>query len=246
MIPSFSIRNKEKNIIVITGLTMETDEYLPEDAWVNSYYNFKYSDCITINIIQRITTQEDSVYTTIFNRHDILLDESIVELPQDGLYGITHIILPTVDWLKTTIQDDPTFIEEYSGVYVTDGIKIYKYLDGQYLEISPDDILNIPTDKTTISKASNYTFSIWKLQECYILLCNTIFSSGMLKCSKYIDSNLTMKRDIAWMTINVIKYYLSFGQLYEAQRVLEEINYCQGLCGNLPNTYKNSFDCGCS
>lgn len=246
MVPSFSIKNKEKNIIIITGLTMSTDEYLPEDSWVNSYYNFKYSDCITINIIQRITTSDTSVYITLFNMHDILLDESIVELPQDGLYGVTHIILPTVDWLKTTIQDDPTFIEEYKEVYVTDGAKIYKYFDGQYLEITSEQILEIPTDKTTISKASNYTFSIWKLQECFIFLCNKIFQTGMLKCSKYVDTNLTMKRDIAWMTINVIKYYLGFGQLYEAQRVLEQINYCQGLCGDLSSTYKNIFDCGCT
>ena len=48
------------------------------------------------------------------------------------------------------------------------------------------------------------------------------------------------------MGINVIKYMVQFNMLAEAQRILEMLEGCNGICsGNSSNTNKSS-GCGCS
>lgn len=246
MILNFSIKNKEKNIIVITGLTQEGNEYLPEDSWIVRYYNYKYTDCVTINLIQRITTEGTITFKTYFNKHDIWLDESVVELPQDGLYQITHMVIPTVEWLQNIIEVNPETLKEYENIFVSDGNKIYQYIDQQLQEVTVELIAEINTNKTTISRGRNNTFSIWNLQKCYIQLCNLILQQKPLKCVKHIDNDIIFNRDLAWMTINMIKYYLGFGQIYEAQRILEQVNYCNGICKESKYKPKYQNNCGCS
>lgn len=62
-------------------------------------------------------------------------------------------------------------------------------------------------------------------------MCNEILNMNLLKCkSKNADlDNLIFKRDFVWMTINVIKYSVSLGQYAEAQRILEQVNTCNGF-----------------
>lgn len=174
------------------------------------------------------------------------MDESIITLPDDGLYNINHIVLPTVEWLQS--MDDPEYLSEYiGGIYVTDGENIYLSENNSLTIIEPKDFIQLDTYKTTISKNSKPTFSIYNLQKCYIRLCNSILQNDYIKCRKDVDSELNFKRDLAWMTINVIKYYIGFGQLYEAQRVLERVNYCKGICQDsiISATYIHN-NCGCS
>lgn len=246
MVLSFNIKNGKQNTIIITGLTQETDEYLSEDSWILKYYNYKYSDCVTVNIIGQITTQGEKMFKTTFTKHDIWLDESIIELPQDGLYSIHHVVLPTVGWLERVKEEAISMLDEYEGIYVSDGNTIYHYLNNQYLEIDAQVISEINTYKTTISRAENFTFSIWNLQKCYIHLCNEILSDKALKCAKSANPNAIFNRDLVWMTLNIIKYYIGFKQIYEAQRVLEQINYCHGICKNTKTKLNNQSDCGCS
>ena len=219
MVLSFNIKNGKQNTIIITGLTQETDEYLSEDSWILKYYNYRYSDCVTVNII---------------------------ELPQDGLYSIHHVVLPTVEWLERVKEEAISMLDEYEGIYISDGNTIYHYLNNQYLEVDAQVISEINTYKTTISRAENFTFSIWNLQKCYIHLCNEILSDKALKCVKSANPDTIFNRDLVWMTLNVIKYYIGFKQVYEAQRVLEQINYCHGICKNTKTKLNNQSDCGCS
>ena len=61
------------------------------------------------------------MFKTTFNKHDILLDESIIELPQDGLYSIHHVVLPTVEWLERVKEEAISMLDEYEGIYISDG-----------------------------------------------------------------------------------------------------------------------------
>lgn len=59
---------------------------------------------------------------------------------------------------------------------------------------------------------------------------------------------LIYNRDIIWMAINVIKYLIELGQYYEAQRVLEDITQCGGICKDVM-VDKNTIGgggCGCN
>ena len=47
------------------------------------------------------------------------------------------------------------------------------------------------------------------------------------------------------MAINVIKYMVECNQLYEAERIIELLHSCNGVCGGI-KTSTNSDGCGCS
>ena len=47
------------------------------------------------------------------------------------------------------------------------------------------------------------------------------------------------------MAINVIKYQLETNQLYEAQRILEDVNKCSYFCDSI-TLNSNSYGCGCN
>jgi hypothetical protein len=53
---------------------------------------------------------------------------------------------------------------------------------------------------------------------------------------------LILKRDLVWAALNVIQYMIDFNQLAEAQRLLERINGCNGLCSSEDTGDKG---CGC-
>ena len=53
---------------------------------------------------------------------------------------------------------------------------------------------------------------------------------------------LDYKRDLVWAALNVIQYMIDSNQLAEAQRLLERINGCNGLCSNEDTGDKG---CGC-
>jgi hypothetical protein len=48
-----------------------------------------------------------------------------------------------------------------------------------------------------------------------------------------IDKELIYKRDLLWSALNVIKYMIEIDQYEEAERLLERIMGCNGLCNNV-------------
>ena len=48
------------------------------------------------------------------------------------------------------------------------------------------------------------------------------------------------------MTINIIKYYVEMTQLLEAQRLLEEVNFCGGMCNGQDVFEQQASGCGCN
>lgn len=79
-------------------------------------------------------------------------------------------------------------------------------------------------------------------------MCQQILNDrGFSPCwdKNSIDPNLILRRDYVWMAINVIKYMVQFEQLAEAERIIERIGGCNGLC---ESEFKqlSSGGCGCS
>lgn len=253
MIPIFNICSAEDCRIRITDRTQEDEQYIPESitdqlSLEGYYYNnkFKYSQTYTVNIIQHTTTKDSEIVATLFTQHCVYLDEVYYKLNKDGYYTIYHIILPSVEWLQEQIDIDSSILTKNLVIYVTDGNKIYKYSNGQLEEQDSLVIATINTEGTTISRSDGDTFAIGHLFKCYIKVCKAIFSDLDFRCLKHPNTeDLTFKRDFLWMTINVIKYYTDFGQLLEAQRLLEEVNYCNGLCNDTSYITKGIRNCGC-
>lgn len=247
MNPIFHICQSEINCrITISGDSYDEGLYLDEDSSLQPYNKFKYSDTATINIIQLNDVDESGFLEGFIVDHSVYLDELHYKFDKDGFYTISHIILPTTECIERIYEEDPEFIEHYSAIYAINDNQIVKLIDYQWEEASFEELVERNTCDTTIFKTVKNMFSICHLWDCYVNICKELLKSDLSKCkNKNSDlESLTFNRDVVWMTINVLQYYISRDQLYEAERLLEEVNGCNGFCKESQNIIKRG-GCGC-
>ena len=228
-------------------IVQDLSAYLPEDQTSIVKGKFKYSDTISIDILQHNKSKE-TVYTDpVYTLHNTA-DPINIPVKFDGWFTVIHLVLPTKDWFdRESSKREGSAIGLYNIVYYSDGTSIYKYVDGQSSETTIDEIIEVNPTDTTISKTGEDYVSICFLRKCYINLCQQIFNSrGFSPCwnKNDIDSDLIFKRDLTWMSINVIKYLTECEQLAEVERIIEIIKGCNGLCVSSDVTSKTS-GCGC-
>ena len=227
---------------------VDKSTYLPESSSsINKL--FKYSDTISITTIELNKTDEVLGKSVIYSEHNNPVDIQI-PIKFDGWFTINYIVLPTKEWFDEQIKKEASQINVFDTVFYVDGTNIYKYTGSVSEPSSIEEVLRNTEENTTISKMSKEYVSICFLRKCYINLCYEIFNSrGFSRCSSTskVDSELIYKRDLVWMTINVIKYLTQNAttpdKLFEIQRIIENIQGCNGLC---TPTFKNSTYHGCN
>lgn len=243
----------ELNIKVTTNdsckITIQDNTtYLPETFTGVAKNNFKRSDTISVDVLRLNKIQEAEYKKQIHTKN---INNSLIQIPIkfDGWFTINHIVLPTKEWFEREInKTEASAISLYSIIYFADEDNIYKYVDNKTQVVDIDEVLEINTINTTISKTSKDYVSICYLRKCYINLCKQMFNDrGFSSCwsKNKIDSELIYKRDLVWMAINVIKYLTECEQLNEVQRIIEVLKGCNGVCSPDNLTSKTS-GCGCS
>lgn len=221
------------------------DESVEDDTTLYNKHNnvhYKYSESQTINIIMYNSSEKSEVVDVKVDVHDNYLDETYHTFDKDGYYTICHIVLPTKETIETFMKDKSD--KKFERAYYIDECEVYQY--GKEKPLTKEELsmlVWINDDNTNISRAVRKTFVINKLYKCYIDACKALFNALNSKCASYSKTD-TFNRDFIWMTVNIIKYYVDFGQYHEAQRILEEVNYCNGLCKEISNQTKNG-GCGC-
>ena len=243
----------ELNINVTTSdsckiIVSDISTYLAEDFSGTVKGKFKYSDTVSIDVLQHNKTTETVYRDPIYTKHDTLQPINIpVEF--DGWFDVIHLVLPSIEWFNREIdKSEGSALGLYDLVYFSDGIDIYKYLDGNVSQVTINEVLEVNPINTTISKTNREYVSICFLRKCYINLCQQIFEDrGFSRCwnKNKVDSELIYKRDLVWMAINVIKYLTECEQLAEVERIIETIQGCNGLCVSSNLTSKTN-GCGCS
>lgn len=235
----------ELNINITTSdkckiVVQDVSTYLTEDFSGIVKGKFKYSDTISIDVLQHNQTLK-----TIYTKHDTLKSIDI-PIEFDGWFSLVHLVIPNTEWFNKELEKtEGSALGLYDIVYFSDGIDIYKYINGETSQVTIDDILEINTVNTTISRISRDFVSICFLRKCCINLYQQIFNDrGISKCWNKINSELIYKRDLVWMAINVVKYLTQCGQLAEADRVIKTIQGCNGLCVST-NLTNNTNGCGC-
>lgn len=228
-------------------IVQDLSAYLPEDQTSIVKGKFKYSDTISIDILQHNKSKE-TVYTDpVYTLHNTA-DPINIPVKFDGWFTVIHLVLPTKDWFdRESSKREGSAIGLYNIVYYSDGTSIYKYVDGQSSETTIDEIIEVNPTDTTISRTGEDYVSICFLRKCYINLCQQIFNSrGFSPCwnKNDINSDLIFRRDLVWMSINVIKYLTECEQLAEVERIIEVIKGCNSLCVSSDVTSKTS-GCGC-
>lgn len=223
----------------------DQSEYLSEDSTGTVKGKFKFSDTISLDILQLNKSSEPLYLSPTYTKHEENKNVTL-SISQDGWYSVVHLVLPSIDWFNTELaKSEGSAIGLYSAVYYTDGENIYKYEKEKITQEEIPTIVEINTIDTTISRTSTDFISICLLRKCYINLCQQIFNDrGMTSCwsKNTIDSELVFKRDLVWMAINVIKYLTECEQLAEVERIIENITSCNGICASSSTT---TSGCGC-
>lgn len=242
----------ELSIEVITSdsckvIVKDLSQYLPEDSSGIVKGKFKFSDTVSIDILQHNKSQESVYRNPVYSLHT---SNDPIQIPVtfDGWFTVVHVVLPSKEWVNNELsKEEGSAIGLYDIVYYSDGNSVYKYIGGSTQETTIEEILEINPVNTTISKTQKDYVSICFLRKCYINLCQQIFNGrGFSRCwdRNKIDSDLIYRRDLVWMAINVIKYLTECEQLAEVERIIETINGCNGLCVSSDVTSKTS-GCGC-
>lgn len=230
--------------IVITDLTT----YKNENLQSVSQDKFKFSETMAIDVIQHNKLGGRVIKNVIYNTHKDSTDTEM-SINFDGWFTITHIILPTKEWVESELsKQEGSAIGLYSIVYYTDGNIIYEYTKQATKEIALEDLLKQNLVNTTAFKTTQDYISICFLRKCYINLCQSIFNNrGFSMCRDTNQANLDLiyRRDLLLMSLNIIKFLTEKEQLNEVERLIESLRGCNGLCSESDILFKSN-DCGCS
>lgn len=222
--------------------------YLPESSSVTVLNRFKYSDTVSIDVLQHNKTNNPEISVPVYTLHDKEISPITLPIGFDGWFSVYHIVLPSEDWfIREKDKQEGSSLSLYDVVYYSDGYGVFKYIDGEVSSVELEEVIERNSEGTTISKIDKNYVSICFLKKCYISLCQQIFNSrGFSKCwdKNSLDNDLIYRRDLVWMAINVIKYMTQFNQLAEAQRIIERIGGCNGLCKSEFRQLAN-HGCGC-
>lgn len=233
--------------LLIEGLESDAGQYLSDDNVSVSHRSYKWGHSVTINTLSTLNSEGTETFDSyhIVDHLECCDDRQEVQLEKDGLYRVAHIILPTRAWIDNAIAVGDTF-NLYDKVYFYDNGKFYLHESESDTEVEFSEIYNtLPADENTIIRSDKNTFAMYYLNNCFNSLLKEILKAlpkADNKCYSDEYKNKLFNRDLLWMFINVIKYSLDQGKLYEAQRFLEKLNRCNVICGT-PKLGPNG--CGC-
>ena len=202
------------------------------------------------------------------NCKDIVIDKNCNIIVNDNNYNCNYVQIyiaklttsqgstPTQTVVKDSRQKKVLFKSEGDGFYTIckltipkDEMSPYYYKDGKFYhnvqEVYLNELLSINPKVSGINIDYMYYFNTCNLRQCFIKICQDIFNSQTSICEKSgLDGALVYKRDLIWSTLNVIDYMVETDQMEEAQRLLERLTSCNGLCSQTNKTSINS-KCGC-
>lgn len=159
-------------------------------------------------------------------------------------------------FLKTNPTEEIKFTIGQDGYYTLcklkvplDNSKPYYYKDGRFMykgikEVSLYELLSVNPEVSELKITYYYYFQLCKLKKCYMNAANKVLNERTsIECnSNGVNKEDIYKRDLLQSAINVITYLVEMEQFEEAQRLLERISGCNGLCDT---TSSNSCGCGC-
>lgn len=229
-------------------ITEVDGNYLNETSTATAKNRFRYSDTVSIDVLQLNKSTEHQIQSPVFTVRDNEVKSVQLPVSFDGWFTICHIVLPSDKWFNQEINKDTnSAISLYDTVYYTNGKQIFKYINNSSQETTLDEVVSRNPENTTIYIVKKDYVSVCFLRKCYINLCRQLFNSNIVSdCSTNRTNNceLIFQRDLIWMALNVIQYATELNQLAEAERIIEQLGRgCNGLC-NEQQQFKSG--CGCS
>ena len=246
--------------VVVSDITpVEGNGYLSEQSNVTVKNQFKYSDTYSIDVLRLNKTTGPVVEKQVITEHRDSPEDIELDIKFDGWFTVYHIVIPSINWFNAELsKTSGSALKLYDTVYYTNGQDIFKYTNGRSEDVGINELLERNPEGTTISIIDKEYVSICFLRKCFINLCQRIFNSRGLwgdglgisksRCcpnKDAVDSDLIFRRDLVWSALNVIRYLTEFNQLAEAERIIEQIGGCNGLCRS-EFKQMSQHGCGCS
>ena len=230
---NFCIKKSDKFKVAVTG----HDVYDEVSDFFNDQYTFE--DSATLNLLFKLDSEENQELSDAAFCEHVKSDYTFVTLTDDGLYKVSHIIIPTVDYLNTINTHELTVWGYKNG-------KLYKKIKGTttWVESSVKEVseANIPG----FIKDEVYTFTLSNLKDCFAKICEELLCDLCDGCYKDKNTQAILNRDLVWMAINCIEYALEEGNFFLAQKLLERISTCSGPCSSKQNGCKHKHGgCNC-
>lgn len=245
--------------LLVEGLEKDNSGYLNEETDILiSVRNYSYSHTATINILTLVSSDAKEIIDkyNIVEHCNTCIDSSEFTLSKDGLYKISHIIIPNNLWLNYVLERDANALTSYKEVYYYDNIskKIYQYINGESIEKTIAELVDVDYSETVnvlptnVIRSDKNTFILYYLNNCFNSICKDILSKLASPCFSKTDTfkKKVEDRDLIWMGINVIKYCIDTLNLYEAQRIYEELVRCGSPCYPGSTNITNTTNCGCN
>lgn len=239
MQPKLLIHNNFANTLILEDITDYISEYEYSMLVADTY---KASECITIDVIFKNTTANSQV---VYAQYHPKFTPNKVQLDFDGWGLIQHIIVPNKEWVCKQRNSEASLLMYYKTVYYSDGNFCYKInSDGEEEIVELTELVEVCNVGTTILKTSYDFVILGRLKRCYIEICKQLLDNGLNRClSKDNDSELIYLRDAILMTINTVSYLVEFEEFAEAQRIIENVSNCNGLCQQVERPKRGG--CGC-
>ena len=157
-------------------------------------------------------------------------------------------------FIKTKAEEEIKFNIGLDGYYTLCKVVVpttlnamYYYKDGCFYkglsEVELSELINVNPEISGLDISYYYYFQLCKLRKCYIKAAKAILDKrSPIRCdSKGVDYSDIYKRDLLWSAMNTIMYLAESEQFEEAERLLERITGCNGLCENT----NSKCNCGC-
>ena len=95
----------------------DTSTYLPEDNIGTVKGKFKFSDTVSIDVLQLNKPQDVTYLNPTFTEHSSL-EQTTLEITSDGWYSLVHLVLPSQDWFnKELSKQEGSALGLYNIVY---------------------------------------------------------------------------------------------------------------------------------
>lgn len=219
-------------------------QYLPDG--VIAKYRFAWNETAAVDMFRLNSSCGGEWSGAVITRRDTG-EDAVTRLPRDGWFTVLHIVIPVKEWFEKEVVKKASVIHTYDRVWFTDGENVWMY-DCKADEVrlsNPEALRNDTLPDTDISRAEADYVSVGMIQKKLEEAWEGLFRNRMYNGGCGTDS-CEAGRLLA--ALNLIRHYVRWGQLAEAERIIEKTGWFKGLqCNNTGRQDRREHGrCGCS
>lgn len=200
---------------------------VPEDADI---LNFSLAD---IKIIPILTQHKSQI-----EDNNMIVDSNIVDIPKDGYYTLTYLVIPKEEYVNKLLELDENLISLFTDIFYYKDNSIFNEKEQQEVDINTFIERNL--EGTNVLRYSKDFCSVFFLQKCYYNLCIKLLKNNDCTTCNYESTDLSYYRDIMFMGLQTVRYLSLKGRFMEAQNIVERFQSCSNICNN---TYNENCRC---